>query len=125
MTDSDLRTEPTVRTYYEILTSGIGAFDRERLSAILAPDLMFEGPIAGQVVGSERFVKGVSGFVETLRCLHMVHQLYAEDMAAVLYDAEMPGGMVRFAEFLRIEDGKIHSLRLLYDPSEYRSRGGR
>jgi hypothetical protein len=37
----------------------------------------------------------------------------------------LPGGMVRFAEFFRITDGKIRSLRLHYDAAEYRARGGR
>jgi len=32
---------------------------------------------------------------------------------------------VRFAEFFQVDDGKIRSLRLLYDAAEYRARGGR
>jgi len=55
----------------------------------------------------------------------MVHQLYAGATVATLYDAEMPGGTVRFAEFFHVEDGKIQTLRLLYDATEYRARGGR
>jgi hypothetical protein len=65
------------------------------------------------------------GFIETMRSLNMVHQLYAGNTAATLYDAEMPGGTVRFAEFFRVEDGKIQTLRLVYDATEYRARGGR
>jgi ketosteroid isomerase-like protein len=125
MIDTNDTAGPVVRAYYDILKEGTASFDEERLRAILASDLVFEGPIAGHVVGAERFIKGVSGFVETMRSLNMLHQLHAKDMAAALYDAEMPGGTVRFAEFLQIEDGKIHSLRLLYDATEYRARGGR
>jgi hypothetical protein len=42
-----------------------------------------------------------------MHSLNMVHQLDAGDTAATLYDAEMPGGTVRFAEFFHVEDGKI------------------
>jgi ketosteroid isomerase-like protein len=125
MTHADSGTAQIVRTYYDILTGGIETFDPARLRTILATDLVFEGPIAGHVVGAERFSNGVSGFIETMRSLNMVHQLYAADTAATLYDAEMPGGTVRFAEFFRVEDGKIQTLRLVYDATEYRARGGR
>ena len=60
-----------------------------------------------------------------MRSLNMVHQLYAGNTAATLYDAEMPGGTDRIAEFFRGEDGKIQTLRLVYDATEYRARGGR
>jgi hypothetical protein len=42
----------------------------------------------------------------------------------MLYDARMPGGIVRFAEFFRFHDGKISALRIHYDPAEYVQRGG-
>lgn len=125
MTEPASSTAKIVHTYYEVLQGGIATFDPARLRAILATNLVFEGPIAGHVVGAERFVKGVTGFIETARSLDMLHQLHSADMAATLYDAQMPGGTVRFAEFFHIDDGKIQSLRLLYDPSEYRARGGR
>ena len=125
MSDANETTGRVLKTYYETLNDATASRDEERLRAILAPDLNFEGPIAGHVVGAERFIKGVSGFVETKRRLTMVQQLHAGDLAAALYDAELPGGTVRFAEFFQIEDGKIRSLRLLYDATEYRARGGR
>ena len=125
MSDANETTGRVLKTYYETLNDATASLDEERLRAILAPDLNFEGPIAGHVVGAERFIKGVSGFVETKRRLTMVQQLHAADLAAALYDAELPGGTVRFAEFFQIEDGKIRSLRLLYDATEYRARGGR
>ncbi|MHB2024096.1 MAG: nuclear transport factor 2 family protein [Mycobacteriales bacterium] len=114
-----------LKTYYEILDDATASLDEERLRAILAPDLDFEGPIAGQVVGAEWFIKGVCGFVETKQKITMVRQVHAGDAAATLYDAELPGGTVRFAEFFEIDAGKIRSLRLLYDASEYRAKGGR
>ena len=125
MTKTDTSTAQIVQTYYAILTGGMAAYDPAQLRAILATELVFEGPIAGHVVGAERFSNGVSGFIESMRSLTMVDQLYAGDTAATLYDAEMSGGTVRFAEFFHVKDGKIQTLKLLYDATEYRARGGR
>lgn len=126
MIDTNGTAGQIVRAYYDILKAGTASFDEGRpLRAILASDLVFEGPIAGHVVGAEFFIKGVFGFVETMRSLNMVHQLHTEDTAATLYDAEMPGGTVRFAEFFQIDDGKIQTLTLLYDATEYTAKGGR
>ncbi|MGH8981038.1 MAG: nuclear transport factor 2 family protein [Acidimicrobiales bacterium] len=112
-------TRAVMRAYYDSLGSAL------QLRTILDPDLVFEGPIAGRRVGAEGFIKGVSGFVETMQELHMLHQLTDGDLGATLYDADMPGGTVRFAEFFEIREGRIRSLRLLYDAGEYRARGGR
>lgn len=116
--------EQVVRSYYAVLRAG-APLDPDRLRALLAPDLVFEGPIAGQRVGAEPFIKGVAGFVQAARSLDMVHELHAGEYAATLYDAELPGGSVRFAEFFQVRDGRICSLRLMYDPAEFLSRGGR
>lgn len=129
MTLDDTTTRRTdaapVRSYYEILKAGPAAFDPARLRAILAPELVFEGPIAGRRIGAEGFIKGVSGFVETARSIEMLVQVAAGDLEATLYDAELPGGTVRFAEFFGIRGGRIQSLRLLFDAAEYRAKGGR
>jgi ketosteroid isomerase-like protein len=114
-----------VRIYYDTLSDGMASFDPDRLRAILAPDLLFEGPIAGRHVGAEPFIHGVGGFAETMRGLKLLHQVRDGRMAATLYDAEMPGGTVRFAEFCQLDAGRIRSIRLVYDAAEYRARGGR
>jgi len=125
MTETDRIPTSIIETYYEMVQSGTEQFDPERLRVILAPDLVFEGPIAGHRVGAEPFLKGVAGFVTTMRRLEMLHLLVTDNQAAALYDAELPGGALRFAEFFELHDGIITSLRLVFDPSEYRNRGGR
>lgn len=126
MTNSAENTIATVvPAYYALVGSGPAAFDADRLAALLAPDLIFEGPIAGHRVGAPPFLKGVAGFAETARSIDMLHLLYAGDQAASLYDAQLPGGAVRFAEFFQVSDGRIRALRLLFDPALYRERGGR
>jgi hypothetical protein len=84
----------TIETYYEILQSGADPFDPEQLRAILDPQLVFEGPIAGHRVGAEPFCKGVVGFVNVLQHLEMRHLV------------------------------TITGLRLLFDPKRYIELGG-
>ena len=114
-----------VSAYYEILQAGAGSYDPERLRSILTSDLDFEGPIAGHVRGADRFTRGVAGFIETQHGIRFVQQVVTHDAAAVLYDADLPGGTLRFAEFFRFDGGQIASITLLYDPARYAASGGR
>jgi len=113
-----------VSAYYEILQAGAGSYDAERLRSIFTSDLDFEGPIAGNVRGADRFTRGVAGFIETQQGIRFVQQVM-HDAAAVLYDADLPGGTLRFAEFFRFDGGQIASIKLLYDPARYAASGGR
>lgn len=120
-----LHTDQLIHAYYDNLENGTASFDEQRLRQILAPDLRFEAPMAGRSVGAEGFIKGAAAFAETMRGMTMLEQLCTDEAAATLFDAEMPGGTVRVAEFFQIADSKIQSLRLLYDVHEYQARGGR
>ena len=71
----------TIDTYYELL----GDFDPERLRAILADDLVFEGPIAGRRVGADAFVEGAAMFARASRGIAMLQR----EPSAALYDAEL------------------------------------
>jgi len=114
-----------VSAYYEILQAGAESYDPERLRSILVPDLDFDGPIAGHVRGADRFTRGVAGFIQTQRGIRFLQQVITPDAAAVLYDADLPGGTLRFAEFFRFDGGQIASIKLLYDPGRYTAFGGR
>jgi ketosteroid isomerase-like protein len=115
-----------VRAYYESWQNGIATFDKERLTEILAEDLDFEGSIAGKRRGAAGFMVGLQRFVEAMKPPIRVQQrVEAGDLAAVLYEAELPGGSMRFAEFFRVEHGRIAAIQLLYDPAQYLALGGR
>lgn len=43
----------------------------------------------------------------------------------MLYDADLPLGTMRFAEFLDVVDGRIQAIKLVYDASQYTVLGGR
>ena len=108
-----------IASYYDILT----AFDADRLRAILAPDLQFEGPIAGRARRRRGLRPGRRG-VRRRRCAasRCSSRSGGGATAATLYDAELPGGTVRFAEFFTLADDCIQSLRLHYDATEYRAK---
>lgn len=74
--------------------------------------------------GAEPFCKGVVGFVSALRHLEMRQLVTTPGQAAALYDAELPGGTCRFAEFFELDTEVITGLRLLFDPKRYIELGG-
>ena len=102
-----------IDTYYAILED----FDADRLRAIVGPDLAFEGSIAGRRCGADAFVAGAAGFAKAARSITMLQR----EPTAALYDAELPGGTVRFAEFFEVADGRIQALRLHYDAAAFKA----
>jgi ketosteroid isomerase-like protein len=119
-------TAELVDAYYDSWRNGIASFDGARLAAILAEDLDFEGSIAGKRRGAAGFIGGLSRFVEGLQApIQVVARVTSDGAGAVLYDATIPGGAMRFAEFFQVADGRIQAIKLHYDASQYRALGGR
>lgn len=118
---------PTLHAYYRILTAGTDAYDDgSRLRPLLAGHLDFTGPLAGHRPDStEGFLRGVAGFIATVRHIRVLHDVHGETGSAVLYEATMPGGPVTFAEFFTFDGDRIASLHLQYDGQEYLDKGGR
>ncbi|MFZ1410970.1 MAG: nuclear transport factor 2 family protein [Micropruina sp.] len=132
MTDPTLTTRtslvghPLLARYYAVLTGGPEAYrDGADLLPLLADDFVFEGPIAGRMSGGARFAHGVRGFVERAHGVRIIQACGDDEEAAVLYDAALPGGTVRFAEFFRFTDGRISELVIHYDAAAYLAQGGR
>lgn len=117
------KSEQLVSRYYQVLDSRSPNFDRVGLRSLLASDLDFDGPIAGHVRGADRFISGAAGFIERQRGMTILQQVITPTSAAVIYDAELPGGTVRFAEFFQIDE-VITAIRLLYDVNKYLAAGG-
>jgi hypothetical protein len=119
-------TAAVIDDYYASWRTGISSVDETRLQGVLAANLDFEGPIAGKRQGAVGFIGGLKRFVEGLRGpIHVLQQIDSGDEAAVLYDADLPEGTMRFAEFFRVDAGRIQSITLLYDATQYRALGGR
>ncbi|WP_188194322.1 nuclear transport factor 2 family protein [Nonomuraea sp. SYSU D8015] len=116
---------PVIQAYYQVLTSGIENYgDGRDLLPLLADDLDFEGPIAGRVTGAAPFKEGVKGFIANVAEIDLIQEVHDADGTATVYDAHMPKGVVRIAEFFRVSDGRIRRLRLQYDPADYIAKGG-
>lgn len=114
-----------LRDYYRILTGGIESYgDGRDLAPLLAEDLHFEGPIAGQKTGAAPFLQGVRGFIANVQKIDLIQEVNGPDGTAVLYDAHLPNGPSRLTEFFTFAEGKIQRLRILYDPADYLAKGG-
>jgi ketosteroid isomerase-like protein len=123
---ANTKTAEVVDDYYASWRHGISSFDENRVRGVLDENLDFEGPIAGKRLGAAGFVGGLKRFVEGLRApIQILHQIDSGEQAAVLYDADLPEGTMRFAEFFHVRDGRIESIKLLYDATQYRALGGR
>ncbi|GAB2661461.1 nuclear transport factor 2 family protein [Nocardia goodfellowii] len=125
MTVVDDRAPAVLREYYRILTGGIENYaDGGELAPLLAEDLHFEGPIAGQVIGAAAFLRGVRGFIANVQKIDMIQEVHGPEGTAVLYDAQLPKGTSRLTEFFTFAEGKIQRLCILYDPADYLAKGG-
>lgn len=121
-----MKTAELVSTYYDSWRNGIASFDASRVGEILNENLEFEGPIAGKRQGAAGFIGGLRRFVEGLQApIGFLQQVESDGQAASLYDAQLPGGTMRFAEFFQVDDGRIQAIKLVYDASQYRALGGR
>jgi ketosteroid isomerase-like protein len=126
MENANAKTAEVIDDYYASWRNGVSSFDDVRVRSVLAENLDFEGPIAGKRQGAAGFVGGLKRFVEGLQNpIRVLHQMDSGDQAAVLYDADLPEGTTRFAEFFHVREGKIESIKLLYDAGRYRALGGR
>ena len=126
MNSANPQTAQLISDYYASWKEGITTFDEARVRGVLAENLDFEGPIAGKRQGAAGFVGGLKRFVEGLRApIRILQDIQSTNQAAVLYDADLPEGTMRFAEFFQVSGGRIQSIKLLYDATQYRALGGR
>lgn len=118
---------PVLQGYYRILTGGAQAYGQgEALRPLLSEHLDFTGSLAGHRPDStEGFLHGVAGFIATVQTLDVVQEVHGDRGSAVLYDAGLPGGTVRFAEFFTVAQDRIATLHLHYDGPDYIKKGGR
>jgi len=119
-------TSELINAYYDSWRNGIASFDKTRVAGILAEDLDFEGPIAGKRQGAVGFIGGLTRFVEGLQApIRILQQVHSGHQAAAVYDADLPNGTMRFAEFFQMDGGRIQAIKLVYDAAQYRALGGR
>jgi hypothetical protein len=110
-------TKQVVTNYHNAWTRG----DVEAARGYLNDDLDFQGSI-DTFRRADDFIVGLAMFHKMLRGVNLIQGLYSETGAALLYDCDTmsPAGVIRTAEFFDVRDGKINSIRLVFDATELR-----
>jgi SnoaL-like domain len=106
-----------VRKYHESWTQR----DMATARSCLADGLDFQGPI-DTFASADEFITTLTGFAQMLTRVDLLHEFYTDDAAALLYDCvtNSPAGTIRTAEFFGLRDGKIASIRLVFDATVMR-----
>jgi hypothetical protein len=112
-------TRDVVRGYYDAWTSR----DLDRARRYLADDLEFEGSLR-RFTRADDFIPALEQFLQILEDVRLLKELYDDDDAMMLYDCVTgPAGTIRTAEAFTVRDGKIHDIKLVFDPTELNKLG--
>lgn len=108
-------TKQVVTNYHNAWTGG----DFEAARLYLADDLDFQGSV-DTFHRADDFIVALTMFQKVLSRVDLIQSFYSESGAALLYDCNTmsPAGMIRTAEFFSVRDGKISSIRLVFDATE-------
>lgn len=110
-----------VTNYHDAWTSG----NLEKARVCLADDLDFQGSI-DVFRRADDFIAALTMFQKMVRGVNLIQSIFSESEAALLYDCETmsPAGVIRTAEFFKVTEGKIESIRLVFDATELRKLMG-
>ena len=106
-----------VRMYHEAWTQR----DMATARSCLADALDFQGPI-DTFSKADDFIATLTGFAQMLTRVDLLQEIYTDDAASLLYDCvtNSPAGTVRTAEYFWLRDGKIATIRLVFDATALR-----
>jgi ketosteroid isomerase-like protein len=95
--------------------------DMDTARSCLADNLDFQGPI-DTFSTADDFITTLTGFAQMLTRVDLLQEFYSDEATALLYDCvtNSPAGTVRTAEFFGLRDGKIASIRLVFDATALR-----
>jgi hypothetical protein len=112
-----METRQLIDRYHQAWTSGDFATAR----SCLADDLDFRGSI-DTFSGADAFIEALKGFMRMVRGVTLLQGYHDDKGAALLYDCDTasPAGILRTAEFFRVSNGRIDSIRLVFDATELR-----
>ncbi|MFH1039381.1 MAG: nuclear transport factor 2 family protein [PVC group bacterium] len=99
--------------------------DVEAARIYLSDDLDFQGSI-DTFRRADDFIDALTLFQKMLRGITLIQSFFSESGAALLYDCVTmsAAGVIRAAEFFTVRDGKINSIRLVFDATELRKLMG-
>jgi len=116
-----MNAKQVVTNYHKAWTGG----DLAAARACLADDLDFQGSI-DTFQRADDFIAALGMFRTMLRGVNVIQSFFSEDGAALLYDCDTmsPAGVLRTAEFFTVADGRISTIRLVFDATELRKLMG-
>jgi hypothetical protein len=116
-----METKQVVTNYLNAWTGG----DMQAARFYLADDLDFQGSIE-TCSRADDFIPSLIMFQKMLQGVNLIQSFFSENGAALLYDCDTmsPAGVIRTAEFFTVTDGKIKSIRLVFDATELRKLMG-
>ncbi len=96
--------------------------DGQTAAGYLAPGFSFESPLM-HLDDPDSYLASHIAFQKMVTRTDLISELYGEGEATLLYDlhAPIPGGRQRTAEHIRLVDGKIESIVLIFDATPWRS----
>jgi hypothetical protein len=111
------QTSRIVRAFHDARTSG----DYATAATHLAPAFSFQSPMLGFDDPTD-YLASHAQFQQHVTGLDMISDLYGDDQATLIYDLHTatPAGTQRTAEHFELGDGKIASILLIFDASEWR-----
>ena len=106
-----------VMNYHNAWTSG----DMKAARVYLADDLDFQGSI-DTFKSADDFIVALTMFQKMLNKVDLLQSFFSDSGAALLYECDTmsPVGVLRTAEIFTVIDGKIKSIRLVFDATELR-----
>jgi SnoaL-like domain len=115
------QTRQIVRAFLDARSGG----DFAAAATYLAPDFSFESPLM-RIEDPSAYLASQAGFHPLITRLVMISELYGKGEATLLFDLESatPVGTQRTAEHFRIAGGKVASIFILFDASEWRALPG-
>lgn len=115
-------TRKIVEDYSKAWSSG----DLKTARSYLADDLEFRGSI-DNFNDADSLMSAVSIFLTILESVDRISAFYDGCEAILMYDCvtNSPAGTIRTVEYLKIIDGKIKEIKLIFDASELRKLMGK
>ena len=108
-------TKAVALKYFELWTSR----QLDRAYELVAEDLQLTTPM--NAYASAAAVKpALAKFLEMMKSARLVDLVAEGERAMLLYECVLPFGTLRTAEHVRVVDGKIRSIELVYDATELR-----
>ncbi|GII79442.1 hypothetical protein Sru01_44240 [Sphaerisporangium rufum] len=116
MTTTQNRTRDAVRGYHQARFRG----DAAAAAVHVGEPFRFQSPF---IDSRDRLghLETLPGFVSIVTKVELISELYGEDEATLVYDVHTatPAGVQRTAEHFRLADGKIVSIRLIFDAAPW------